>query len=75
MQSPSLGEAKLETKNIFDLNLLGDFILHIIAMEIGYIFCGCTLYFLFIRNDDVCMFIYVNNIERPIPPPTSLDCY
>lgn len=75
MQTPSLGEAKLETKNIFGLNLLGDFILHLIAIEIGYIFCGCTLYFLFIENNEVYMFFYVNNIERRIPPPTPLDCY
>lgn len=69
MQTPSLGTAKLETKNISALNILGGFILHVIGMEIEYILCGYTLYFLFIRNDDVCMFIYVNNIERP--PPTQ----
>lgn len=68
MQTPSLGTAKLETKNISALSILGGFILHVIGMEIEYILFGYTLYFLFIRNDDVCMFIYVNNRERPTPP-------
>lgn len=64
MQTPSLGTAKLETKNISALNILGYIILHITGMEIKYILCGCTLNFVLIRNDDIYVFIYVNNIDQ-----------
>lgn len=66
MCTPSLGITKLETKNVSALNILKNIILYIIGMEIEYILFGYMLNFLFIRNGEVCVFIYVNNIERPI---------
>lgn len=58
-----MGIVKLEIKNIFVLNIFGYIILYIIGMEIKYIFCGCILNFVLIRNDDIYVFIYVNNID------------
>lgn len=56
----------METKNVSALNILNDIILYVIGMEIEYILFGCILHFLFIRNREVCVFIYVNNIEKPV---------